>query len=815
MLNKDSSRFLLLILLVFINTAVFAQFTIKNMQATRTAVAPRIDGKLNEMVWQDALPAGDFIQYNPYNGASPSQPTVVRIIYDDRAIYIGAMMYDSAPDSIYRELGERDDDDINADFFTIDITPYNDGLNAFEFKVSASGVEIDTKHAANYRDKNWDPIWKSAVEINDSGWVAEIEIPYAAIRFPKTAEQLWGLNMWRNIRRYREWSTWNYIDNKLDGVFNQSGTLTGIEGIKPPLRLFFIPYVAGYTENAAESNTWAYSYNYGMDMKLGLSESFTLDMTLIPDFGQVQSDDKIVNLSPFEVYYQERRPFFTEGTELFERGNIFYTRRIGGTPDGYWDVRDEYQTDNIIENPEEIQLLNATKISGRNRNGTAFGVLNAVTSNTHARVIDSTGAEQKILTDPATNYNMLVFDQNLKNNSYISLYNTNVYRGRERYIANVTGSEFQLKTKNDMWSLEGLVNVSQKYHPDGKPEFGYMYEIQAGKISGNFRFEYAHETQNDTYDINDMGFNRRNNRFDNDVEFEYNIYDPVGVIIDMHNEIGFYYDQLYAPREYVSFDIGARNRTTFINYMTVGLNLHLSPIASYDFYEPRVDGWKVKNPPAGFIGGFFSPDYRKRFVVDVNGGYWAGTEYGQSGYKIGLEPRFRVSNQFNVSLDIEYDIFWNNLGYVTDSVDSQNEEKIIFGARDVQTVETVLDINYIFTKDISLSLRARHYWITVDYDRFYDLQPDGSLVRNNYTEDHDFLVNAFNVDMVFRWIFAPASELLFIWKNNIFNEKNEVAKDYFENLRYTFNSPMGNSLSLKILYYLDYQKLKRKNRKKI
>ncbi len=793
---------------------MIAQLDRKNAEAFRTPVAPKIDGKLNEIIWQDASPAGDFIQYAPYNGTAPSQPTVVKIIYDDRAIYIGAMMYDSEPDSIYREMGERDDDDINADFFTIDITPYNDGLNAFEFKVSASGVEIDTRHAANYRDKNWDPIWKSAVEINDSGWVAEIEIPYAAIRFPKTAEQLWGLNMWRNIRRYREWSTWNYIDNKLDGVFNQSGTLTGIEGIKPPLRLFFIPYVAGYTENAAESETWAYSYNYGMDMKLGLSESFTLDMTLIPDFGQVQSDDKIVNLSPFEVYYQERRPFFTEGTELFERGNIFYTRRIGGTPDAYWDVRDD-TTHEVKENPEEIQLLNATKVSGRNRKGTAIGVLNAVTSNTHARVIDSTGSEQKILTDPATNYNMLVFDQVLKNSSYISLFNTNVYRGRDRYIANVTGSEFQFKTKNDMWSAGGLVNVSQKYHPDGKPEFGYMYDIEAGKISGNFRFAYEHETQNDTYDINDMGFNRRNNRFNNDIEFEYNIYDPVGIIINMHNEIGFYYDMLYSPREFVSFNMVFQNRTTFINYMTAGFHCHLSPVESHDYYEPRVDGWMVKTPPIWGIGGFFSPDYRKRFIVDVGGGYWAASEFGQSGYYFSLKPRFRVSDRFTIELETEYDFDWNSLGHVTDSIDNNGEEKIIFGARNIQTIENVLDMQYIFTKNISLSLRARHYWVTVDYNKYFDLQRDGSLTTNNYTGDHDFLVNAFNIDMVFRWTFAPASELIFVWKNNIYNKTNETAKDYIDNLRYTFNSPMGNSFSLKILYYLDYQKLKRKNRKKI
>jgi len=173
-----------------------------------------------------------------------------------------------------------------------------------------------------------------------------------------------------------------------------------------------------------------------------------------------------------------------------------------------------------------------------------------------------------------------------------------------------------------------------------------------------------------------------------------------------------------------------------------------------------------------------------------------------------------VSDNFTMTLDIQYDIDWNNIGWVDDSTGSQGEEIIIFGARDLQTVESVLDMQYTFTKNISLSLRARHYWITVDYDRYYDLQRDGSLVRNDYNEDHDFLVNAFNVDMVFRWIFAPASELLFVWKNNIYNEKNEVAKDYLDNLRYTFNSPMGNSFSIKLLYYLDYQKLKRKNRKK-
>ncbi|NQT76348.1 MAG: carbohydrate binding family 9 domain-containing protein, partial [Bacteroidetes bacterium] len=768
--------------------------------------------KLDEPQWHDAEAAGDFIQYEPYNAAQPSQPTVVKIIYDDRAIYIGAMMYDSHPDSIYRELGERDDDDINADFFSVDIVPYNDGLNAFEFKVSASGVEIDTKYAANYHDRNWDPIWKSAVEINDSGWVAEIEIPYAAIRFPKTKEQVWGINMWRSIRRHREWSTWNYIDNTMDGVFNQSGTLTGIRDIKPPLRLFFIPYVAGYTEKIPEVENWGYSFNYGLDMKLGLSESFTLDLTLIPDFGQVQSDDEIVNLSPFEIYYQERRPFFTEGTELFERGGIFYTRRVGGTPEGYDDIEDNYSPDNITENPAEIQLLNASKISGRNRNGTAIGVFNAITSNSHARVIDSTGAEQKILTNPATNYNMLVIDQNLRNNSYVSLYNTNVYSGRDNYISNVSGTEFELRNKKDMYAVSGLLNVSQKYYPDVKPDFGHAYAIEAGKISGNFRYALSHHTQNDTYDINDMGFNSRNNRFDNELEIEYNIYDPVGIILDMNNEVTFNYDMLYSHKKFVSFDIESQNRTTFSNFFTAGFSWEVRPVESHDYYEPRVDGWMLIRPKRGYAGFFLSPDYRKRFVIDFHSGYWAATEYGQSGINVSVKPRLRVNDRFSLVLEMEYDNDRNTIGHPYDA--PANNDTIIIGKRDISVIENVLDVKYIFAKNISLTLRARYYWFSIKYNEFFKLKEDGYLEASNYSGEHDGMAGVFNIDMVFRWTFAPASELIFVWKNNIDAEQSEIINDYFEDLRFTFNSPMANSFSLKVLYYLDYQSLKKKNRKK-
>jgi hypothetical protein len=797
---------------LFVSTSiVYSQSARKEVEAVRCAYPPKIDGSLDDEIWRSAAPATDFIQFSPYNGRLPSQPTEVRILYDDRALYVGAMMYDSAPDSILSELGERDDDDINADFFTIDIVPYDDGMNAFEFKVASSGTESETKYAANYRDSNWDPIWKSAVQINDSGWTAEMEIPFAALRFPKKEVQKWGVNMWRNVRRHREFSTWNFVDNKMEGVFNQSGALSGIHNIKPPLRLFFIPYVAGYTEKAPESNNWGYSYNYGMDMKLGLSESFTLDMTLIPDFGQVQSDDRIVNLSPFEVYYNERRPFFTEGTELFERGNIFYSRRIGGTPEKFHEIERNHPGDSIIENPEEVQLLNAVKVSGRNRKGTALGVFNAVTSNTYARLLDKEGGELKVLTNPSSNYNMVVFDQNLKNNSYISIYNTNVYRGRDNATANVSGTEFEIRNKADMYAISGRANISQQYHRHGAPEYGFLYELDFEKISGNFRYSLSHDVQNETYEINDMGFNLRNNKFEFGIMAEYNVYDPAGPILNMYNIFYSNYNMLYAPREYISLNMGYMNRTTFTNHLTAGFNWDASPAESHNYFEARVPGRMVKYPAAAYWGAFLSPDYRKRFVVDLRGGYWASNKYGQSGYNFTIKPRMRFSDRLSMTLDLDYDMDWNDLGYVTDST-AYGVDRIIFGTRDIRRLESTIDIKYIFTKNIALSLRARHYWITLIHRDYFDLEQDGDLQQAAYEGKHDFLVNAFNVDMVFRWTFAPGSELLFVYKNNIFSESEETAVNYFKNIRYTFDSPFGNSFSIKVLYYFDYQLLKRKKR---
>jgi len=820
---KKSIRALFFFLILLPTLEIASQTTTKTLSAEKIGIPIKIDGVLDESAWKSAQVATDFFQYEPYNGRKPSQPSQIKVLYDNWGIYVGAMLYDSSPDSILRELGIRDAENMNADEFTVDILTYNDGQNALEFRISASGVQGDTKFSSDFRDKSWDAVWKSAVNITDSGWIAEIEIPYSSLRFTKEETQVWGLNFWRGIKRYREWNTWNYVNNKLDGVLMQSGRLADLNNIVPPLRLSFVPYVAGYVEKMPNTKSWAYSYNYGLDLKLGLSESFTFDATLIPDFGQVQSDDVILNLSPFETYYDEKRSFFTEGMELFEKGGVFYTRRMGGTPSGYEDIQEDIDY-KVIDNPHEIQLINASKISGRTRSGLGIGVFNAVTSNTFAKVEDSLGNISRKMTEPSTNYNMLVLDQSLKNNSYISLYNTNVYRGLENStaqdsdstfdnnISNVTGTEFRLTDNNDMFSVFGRINISQQYNQVNKPEFGHKYFVELGKISGNFRAEVYQNVVSDTYDHNDLGFLSHNNEFENGFNIEYNFYDPFWKLIKWENEFEVNISYLYAPRVYSSLDIQLNTRATFKNYLTIGVDLEAEPLEVHDHFESRTPGRVVIYPSNYELGIFLSPDYRKKFVIDVSAGIWKSTDFNQLSYYFGFKPRFRINDQIFLIYNFNYYNIFNDIGYVADSTNN-SEQIIIMGSRNIQRVTNTLDVSYIFSPKASLTFRMRQYWVTVKYNEYFDLQEDGYMVKNNYSEDNDISFNAFNIDLIFTWEFAPGSEFLLIYKNNIDQESHNIPDDFFNNLNNTLNSPMANSFSIKVLYYLDYQYLKKRKRK--
>lgn len=795
----------------------------KSLTAARTTNPPRIDGDLSDPEWINAPVAGDFIQYSPFGGESASFRTEVKLLYDDEALYIYARMYDSSPDSIFKHLGKRDsDNNLNADHFYVDISTFNDGLNGETFKVSASGVQSDMKARSSSGsggygggDRSWDAVWFSSVAITQEGWVAELKIPYSALRFPQKEIQTWGINFWREIRRYRELSSWSYVDREAGSTFNHLGELNGLTNLIPPVRLSLTPYLSGYYEKY-DGEKSAFTYNGGLDIKYGINESFTLDATLIPDFGQVQSDDEVLNLSPYEVKYNERRPFFMEGTELFNKEDIFYSRRIGSRPRGYNTVYDALGANEFVTgNPQEASLINATKISGRTKSGLGIGVFNAMTRSAFAEIEDSlTGDIRSVKTEPFTNYNMLVLDQSMKYGSYVSVANTHVWRSASKtgnyYTANVTAADFKLQNRTRLYTMAGRAAVSQKYFSEQDNEYGNAYNLAIGKTGGMFRYGYELSVLSDSYDPNDFGYLRRNNEFENSVDVSYNTFKPFRKIYTTRNSLNFSYNQLYAPRVFTGSSISLNSMTIFSNYWSFRIEAEYKPVGEDDYYEPRIAGRYYHRPEELNLSVNFDTDKSKTFYIDVRSSIaMFSSIYDQNAFSMTLSPELKISSRTTMGLGFNLTKMKNDIGYVDYNY---LDEEIIFGQRNNTTITGTLNAEYIFSASSSLSFRLRHYWATADYtDDFYYLQDNGSLAAGVYSENPDLNYNAFNIDMVYTWRFAPGSELTLVWKNAIYSSVDRIINSYFDNMSNMFDSPMLNSLSLKVLYYLDYQSLRKRS----
>jgi hypothetical protein len=429
-------------------------------------------------------------------------------------------------------------------------------------------------------------------------------------------------------------------------------------------------------------------------------------------------------------------------------------------------------------------------------------------ANTYAIVKDSAGNKTKVLTEPFTNFNMFVVDQAFKNNSYLSFYNTNVYKPESGYSANVSGSEFRVRDRKNMYEIDGTLNISQHYTKEEKPAFGQKAAINIGKVSGTFQANTWLSVVTDDYNPNDMGFQQRTNEIDNGISFKHNIFEPRGNIVKWYT--AFSIETLYRldPRRFTLLMFEAETRGTFKNQLTIGGESGLDPMGYLDFYEPRVDG-RYYHEPGGFkLHGWYSPDYRKTFMIDDNIGIWYSPKAKQFSVWGGIAPRWRLNEAALLVASIQLENHNNGFGYVNDTLNPLSlQQDIIFGRRDVNILTTSLSLNYSFNSDMSVFLKARHYWLRVAYMEFYDLLSDGELKSNSYNESHDFAVNAFNVDMVFQWNFAPGSELLVIWKNALYQEMDGSTDgiNYFENFDRMFDSPLHNSLSIKALYYLDWQ----------
>jgi hypothetical protein len=791
----------------------FSQDSLKTLNAFRFKKAPLIDGKMDDAEWLSTSYTEEFTQSRPIEGAKPSQKSRVRVGYTDNAVYVFAELFDEHPDSILHQLGRRDEMDMNADYFCFKIDPYANHQDAFQFNVYASGVQLDNK----YNDYTFNAVWNSAVKITDKGWNVEMEIPYSAIRFPNTAIQNWNIQMLRQIRRERELIQWCLTPSGIANPLAYWGHLTGVENIKTPVRLSLTPYAAlnyehspQYDENDNYSYSKSYSWNAGADIKYGIDDRFTLDMTLLPDFGQVQSDKKVKNLSYSEIVYDENRPFFQEGVDLFNKGELFYSRRIGKTPSGFYNVSNSLDSGEVLmENPSQSKLINASKVSGRLNNGLGIGFFNATTDNTYASIKNRNGEIRKVLTEPFANYNILVLDKQYKNNNNIYLINLSTLRRNDNKDANVTGAGFSLFTKDNKYALfgDGVYSLQDYHSTDSKDLNGYRYKFKAGKVSGKFKFGLQSEVIDTNYNVTDLGYFTVPGIRSNVGYVRYNLFQPWKFLREGFVNIQYSDNHDFKTGKQGSNSIDINGFASFLDYNAVFFGGGYTPNRNYDMYEPRVAGYYFHG--FRYMYGYFgySTDYRKKFAYDVSLNVSNFIDdYKSEGYGPTLSLRFRPNDHLFITTSFNYNLDPANIGYAP-----TGDTAIIFGMRRLDTYTNEINCSFTINDKMNLTLRARNYCITGHYRKYFHLVDNGELADyDNYSGNSDFKLNLFNIDLVYEYRFSPGSVLNIVYKNSIDDAAaNTISRDYEMNTKNLFLHPKTDIISIKLLYYLDYQDLKK------
>jgi len=797
--------FLLLAVSLFLVNSSFAQTSTKEIKAVRVTTPPRIDGELNDEQWNKAIPTSGFFMYNPGDGdpLPPEYYTEIRAVYDDVAIYFSALMKDPHPQSIPREFGLRDQM-VQADNFAVLINPFSSPNNTYMFMVTSSGSQLDSNNPTK-GDMSWNAVWESKVRITSQGWVVEMAIPYSALRFQNEENQTWSIAFSRHLENKKEDYSWTYIDKTKDGSILQfMGKLTGLKDIKPPVRLSLYPYTSlVHTRYMGNTST---NFGFGMDLKYGLSESYTLDATLVPDFSDTPYDELELNLGPFEKYYDEKRQFFTEGFDLFNKGRLFYSRRVGGRPIDYYSVsRQIGENEEIIDNPEKVKLINALKISGRSKNGLGIGFFNAITNKTEATIKNiQTDEERKITTEPYANYNIFVMDYNFKGNSSVSFINTNVLRQGDFRDANVTAFTWNLYGQKNTLSFGGatamsLIHENEDYSP------GFKYILYAKKRVKQHTFGSLIRIYDDKFQVNDLGYIRKNNFANYDFSYKYQLLKPTKHFNMFHASIGVGFDHQYKPYLNVQNDVEINVFATNKKYLSYGGGVEYVTDA-YNYYEPRVPGRYFIDAAHGGIFAFVSTDYRKAFALDVKLARFTKFNNPQNFYNIKVSPRFRFSNHFKLMYSWDFSKMNNYKGFA-DIVDGD----IIFGNRQQKSITQNLSANYYFNVKSGLNLSFRYYWAPVYYDQYYLLNDDGTLTEiDTYAKNNDINFNIWNVDFGYAWEFAPGSKLSLLYRNTIYNSDQLAHLGYADNFQRLIGQPQKHSAILKMTYYIDYNTVKNK-----
>ena len=756
------------------------------MQAARRSGDVSIDGRLDEAAWNAARPATEFTQSWPVADSPASERTEVRVLYDDAALYVGVRMFDSRPDSIAAQLARRDASGIYSDWVHVFIDSYHDRRSGFRFSVNPRGVPKDVFHFNdNNEDLNWDAVWEVGTTIDSLGWVAEYRIPFSQIRFSgaePAGGRVWGFQVQREIARKEErdsWSPWSRSDA---GVVSRFGMLTGLEGVEPVRRMELQPYVSsrltrepGDDENPFFEDN-ATQFNAGADFKLGLTSGLTLTGTVNPDFGQVEVDPAVINLSAFESFFSEKRPFFVEGADIFRFGDTrsfnnynfeeyFYSRRIGRRP------QRSLFADGVdyVDSPEQSTILGAIKVSGK-AGPWSIGVQDAVTSQEKGRFLDPDGVVRSGLVEPTTNYfvGRVRRDLNASNTivggmltaTHRDMGDDGVFAGLLHNRALLGGLDFEHRWGNRRYTLSGywaytLVegdaeaiaatqNAPARYYsrPDATHiDFdplrtsleGTMYEV-ALQRSGDFHWSLDYKVTEPGFEINDLGFHGRTDyqSFTPLIGMRWNT--PQGIFRDK-GVFAYSYHAWNLDNQAILHGGAIGADFTFTNFWSTGGRVGYRP----ETYDDRLTrGGPISlNPAYREASMYVNSDSRKRFSYGSEF-YYSGDLSGVWATDFSVWTDFRPSTAVRIRLSPGWFRSFNTAQYVTTQIDGNVPtfgSRYIFADLDQNTVLMTTRLDWTFSPTLSLELFAQPLLGAGDYTDYKEFRTPGKYDFDVYGED--------------------------------------------------------------------------------
>ena len=793
----------------------------KSLEASLVKYAPVIDGILSDEIWKDLDPATDFTLIWPETRQGKNVPkeyeTTAYVGYDQDAIYVGAILNHPNPDKMPKEFSQRDDIwDVNAETFFVTFNTYNDDLNFFGFQITSAGTVGDVYSSGSIESDDflYDTVFDAKAQISSEGWSLEMVIPYSALRFPEKEIQLWGLNFGRKIESLDETYVWSPVNvNELE-YHESNGTLMGINNISPPVRLFFYPYVQS-SVNLQKGLEPAASYTAGMDVKYGLSSSFTLDASLIPDFGQVAFDNVELNLGPFEQEFSENRAFFTEGATLFKiadddmgGGSFFYSRRIGEkvSVDDDLLVNDE-QVFNFDDTP---QLLNTIKVTGTTNKNLSIGFLNAITDKVDAEIQNlSSNQRRKQTIQPLVNYNVISLSQQLLNDySSISVLNTNKTGGDGLYGNNVA---FVADLFDDNRDFNIKVKAFGSKTPAENSKNGFRSGISFSELKGNFRYNVSWWGVDKHYKQNELGYFNflDHQRFSSRIS--YQILKEYGFLRNYSNYLWFHDTRTFHSSERKLWGLRFGNDFSTQNLMVFEADFAYSS-RTRDYDKPRTINRFIEEPANFQAKLVMKSNKNKDFSYRIQWNNFAyfkeDFEEQKSQNRLNLSTFYRLSEQFSLALKSNHLNFKDDVGYL-----KTINQDIYFGRRDIRSVENNINLSYFFDSKKWINLRLRNYWSRAKYDQtLFRLKENGKRSETDFSVldfDPDANFNIWNLDINFEWWFAPGSNLVLLYRNQLFKSDNATKLDYFGSLNNLFDLTAQHQFSIRVNYLIDFNRIRK------